>query len=339
MLAGLAAPGAPPIVLGLTTAAAVALSPLQDHLRRLLHLLGLSWSAVAVSAVQAVSVGAALGMLHGRVDPLGIPFLALALANLLSLSAAAILLGRRLIRDPEAGESASLPGLGTLLGSGRWLLGAQLSGAAAAFLAATVVGRWGSMEALGLADAARIVARPVLVLTTGLTAVLGPRLMRAGVNRSDDDGRGVGSLYRRAILLSVSAYVLFFGWSHGLNPLSWLVPAAFEVPLLVLATCLANGLLGSVIPARFEAIGGGQARALLRVDLRAAMVQVSSAALAGLTLAFTIPIGNALFAWARFRGLQVVRADVYGRREATEQSAPEGSSADSAEDPRLVHAG
>ncbi|NNF29073.1 MAG: hypothetical protein HKN73_17750 [Gemmatimonadetes bacterium] len=311
VLGRVAAPGTVPVALGLSAAAAVALSPLQDHMRRLLHLMGRSWSAVGVSVVQAVTVGAAVFVLHGQLDPLLIPFAALASANLASLAAASGVIGWRLTREPVSGTDTRLPGARALLGSGRWLLGAQLSAAAAAFLAATAVGRLGSMEALGLADAARIVARPVLVLTTGMTAVLGPQLMRAGVTGEEKAGRRVGSLYRRTIALSVTAYVLFFGWNHGLNPLAWLVPAAYQIPLLVLATCAANGLVGSVIPARFEAIGAGRARSLMRVDLLAGGAQVASAALAGITQAFAIPLGSALFALMRRRGLRGVRSEVY----------------------------
>ena len=323
LLARAGAPGPVPLALGLSAMCAVALSPLQDHLRRFHHLLGLSWGAVAISFVQALSVGVALFLLHARLDPLVVPFTALALANLISLLTATSFVAFRSLRAARPASVEPLPGLAALFGSGRWLLGAQLSAAAAAFLAAAAVGRLASMEALGLADAARIVARPVLVLTTGMTAVLGPRLMRAGAAGDDGEGLALGSLYRRAIGVSVLAYVVFFGWKHAFNPLAWLVPAAYGVPFLVAATCVANGLVGSVVPARFEAIGGGRSKALLRVDWVAAGVQVVSAGVAGVAQAFTIPMGKALFAWVRFRGLDGVRAQVYAPGVApTASSAP-----------------
>ncbi len=311
LLPQLAAPGSVPAAMGFSAAAAVALSPMQDHTRRLLHLVGASWGAARMSIVQAATTAAALFLLHPRMDETAVPFTALALANLLSLGIGLVLVALRPRPDLSASPSEPDPALRTLLSSGRWLLGAQLSAAAATFLAATALGRFGSIEALGLADAARIVGRPVLVVTTGMTAVFGPRLMRAGGRKDESVGRDVARTYRRTVTVCVLGYISLFGWRHGLNPLAWLVPAAYEVPLLVLATCVANGLIGGVLPPRFEAIGAGRARALLRVDVLAGLVQVASAGLAGVTQAFTIPIGKAAFAIMRHRGLVSVQRDIY----------------------------
>lgn len=311
VLPALATPGSIHAGMGVTAAAAVLFSPVQDHLRRMLHLGGASSHAAAVSAVQATTAVTGLVLLHDTLSPAAVPFAALALANLLSLSVGLVFVGIRLYRLPPGPEVAAPPPFAELVGSGRWLLGAQLTSAAATFVAATLLGRLGSIEALGMADAARIVGRPVLVVTTGMTAVLGPRLMRAAAAGREGQGRRVGQMYQVAVAASVVGYVALFGWAHPLNPLSWLVPTAFALPFLVAATCLANGVTGLVLPARFEAIGGGRSRALLRVDARAGLAQVAIGCMAPLFQAFTVPLGNAAFAFTRLMGLDAVRKAVY----------------------------
>jgi hypothetical protein len=256
-------------------------------------------------------------------SPEATPFAALALANVLSLTVGLVFVTTRLRCLPPRPGVAPPPRFAELIRSGRWLLGAQLTSAAATFVAATLLGRLGSIEALGMADAARIVGRPVLVVTTGMTAVLGPRLMRAAAAGREGQGRRVGTIYQAAVAACVVGYVALLGWPHPLNPLSWLVPTAFTLPFLVAATCLANGVTGLVLPARFEAIGGGRSRALLRVDGRAALAQIAVGCMAPLFQAFTVPLGNAAFALTRLLGLDSVRKAVY----ATPPEAPAAGSA------------
>ena len=75
-------------VLGLAVsmAAAAMLSPLQDHVRRMLHQAAQSWWAALVSLVQfAVAVGGVISLLAADVGTLVVPFTALTAANAIYL--------------------------------------------------------------------------------------------------------------------------------------------------------------------------------------------------------------------------------------------------------------
>ena len=330
LLPVLAAPASRAPLMGLTAAAVAVFSPVQDHVRRMLHLDQRSSVAASVSTVQLLVVVGSLWSLHGTAPAEAVPFLALAVANLVSLTVGMSLTWGILRGEGRRSFDNPIPRLGDLLSSGRWLLGAQLASAAGTFIAASLVGRLGSLEALGFADAARIVARPVLVLTTGMTAVLGPRLMRAAGRRADQDGRAIGRTYRFAVAVTVAGYVAVFGWAHPFNPLSTLVPLAYGLPLLVAATVVANGLMGWVLPPRFEAIGSGRATGLLPVDLLAGVAQVTVGALSGWLHAFALPLSHAAFALVRQSGLGRLRKEIYSRRPAVTAASPatgEGSMA------------
>lgn len=319
-----AAPGAPRTLMGLTAIAASCLSPVQDHLRRMLHLGERSGRAAFMSALQLGVVLTGLILLPSKLPLVAVPFAALALANLSSLALGVVLVhGSLHLGNPkDPGERPETPTLRELLTSGKWLFGAQLSSAAATFVAAALLGRLVSIEALGMADAARIVGRPVLVMTTGMSAVLGPRLMRAGASAADADGRAIGRTYKKAVVVCVLAYLVLFGWPHALNPLAVLVPVAFTVPLLVAFTVIANGLVGGVLPPRFEVIGAGQARGLLKVDVVAGIVQVLVALTSPLLLALALPTSHGFFALARHHGLVRLRRKIYRSRRDGGGSLP-----------------
>jgi O-antigen/teichoic acid export membrane protein len=59
-----------------------------------------------------------------------------------------------------------------LMRSGRWLSAIEAITAGATFLASVIVTRLDTPEALGYAEAARIVGQPIFVLAVGLSAVL-----------------------------------------------------------------------------------------------------------------------------------------------------------------------
>jgi O-antigen/teichoic acid export membrane protein len=213
------------VAFGVTTSLMVVLSPLQDHVRFVLHMAARSRAAALVSAAQFGVAVAAIGGLHfGGVPERWIPFLGLSIANAGSLT-----LGLMLLRVRWSTALPSWPGLGRLLRSGRVLLLAHLLPFAGMLSTAAIVARLASTEALGAAEAARVVAAPVLVVGVGLAQVLSPRAMSAArANRMDE----VASTIRLtvvAVLVLALAYLAVFGWSHRLNVVEAAIPLAFGV--------------------------------------------------------------------------------------------------------------
>ncbi|MFC2153469.1 hypothetical protein ACFLQ7_02420, partial [Actinomycetota bacterium] len=159
--------------LAITCAITIILSPMQDFVRQTLHIAARSWRAATVSIVQLVVVVAAIGTgLALDVDRAWIPFGALALANAVSLTVA-WLLGHVGL---DVGSTPPMD-LRAMLGKGAWLIQTDLAPAAAAFVVAAIIAALASPEDLGYAEAARVVAQPILVLSAGLSAVLSPRAM------------------------------------------------------------------------------------------------------------------------------------------------------------------
>jgi O-antigen/teichoic acid export membrane protein len=301
------------VALAVTTAVSGVAAPLQDHLRRVLHLGGLSWHAALVSVLLCVAMGAALLLLEAvGVAPGWRPFGALALANVGSGAVGVVLIRRHL-------RLGTLPRLriAGLARSGRWLVLVEVATAGAMFVASALVNRLAGAEALGDAEAARIVAQPIFVLAQGLIAVLGPRLMEAGADRDRAHARVVS---RSFVALLAAAGVLYGAitlvpwWG---NPIGVLVPQAYDVAWLVGATVIATALFGLPFTVRGELVGAGWERRIFRAALAAAVVQCLAALTAAVDRVgpFARPLSLALFS--------VVLLAVYAReRQALYASAP-----------------
>ena len=289
------APGATLVAFALTTSGLLLLSPLQDHLRAVLHLSDRSWHAVGVSAAQLVAAVIAMAALHlGGAPTPWIPFGGLCVANLSSLPFGLFLV-RHEIRVPRA----ELPPLRDLVRSGRALLVAGAVPAMATFVAAALVARLASTEALGHAEAARVVAMPVAVLAVGIDQVLGPRLMEAGQRGSRSSAMTVARVYLPAVLLFSVAYLMMTGWSHPANPMELLIPAAYAVPGLVLFRISAFAAISMTrIPSRLL-LGAGRNRHLMIMGVSGAVASLASVALlASATGAYAIPAGHLTLAVA-----------------------------------------
>lgn len=144
------------IGLGVSMAIAAPLSPLQDHVRRMLHVDHQSWKATAVSALQLVGVFIMIfGLDALRVDQIWIPYLALAGANALSLA-----LGSFLIGAATRGVNENPPPFRSVARSGWWLLYISLPGPAIGLAVNAIVLHLADAVTLGFAEAARQVGRP-----------------------------------------------------------------------------------------------------------------------------------------------------------------------------------
>jgi O-antigen/teichoic acid export membrane protein len=277
--------------LALTALCCATVSPLQDHVRRCLHLGGVSWRAAAVSLVQLLGVITFLALLAGlNVAAIWRPFGALTLANVTS---AAVGLARTR-RDLRA---VRLPPyrFGEIVRSGRWLLGMESANTAAVFITAALIAKLAGTETLGYAEAARLVAQPVLVLVAGLSAVLGPQLLEAGATRDSARSHRVTRYFIGLLLAAGLLYAAVTIVDWPINILAFLLPQAYDVPGLALASVAASVLVGVAFPYRSVLVGAGWERLLPAAAVLAGALQVLAAATAGVVGAFAQPLGVAVF--------------------------------------------
>jgi O-antigen/teichoic acid export membrane protein len=273
----------------LTTAVAGALSPLQDHVRKMLHFGGLSWMAAWVSVVQfGVTIAAILVLRQTGIELAYLPFGALSLANLLSLSFGwvATLRHRRRHPTPARFEFRSLAQ------RGRWLLLQAAAPSSAGFLAAAIITRLAGPEALGFAEAARVVSQPILVLATGLAVVLSPRAVEAAMARDLDTARRNRHLYLVVVATAGVGYLALAGWAWDFNPMTAIVPSAYEVSGLVALAIAANMATASIFLQFNELLGAKLETTLARISWGTAPILLLGAATAGSTEAFARPLGR-----------------------------------------------
>lgn len=303
----------PPVVTGLTlTAVAAAMvSPVQDHLRRMLHIAGVSWCATVVSIIQlVVAIAAIVALRLAGVAPWWVPFGALALANLASLGLGLVLARRR--EHPAAVPPPTR--LRDVMRSGRWLLLTSLVPTAAAFVASVVASHLAGAALLGHAEVARLGGQPLLVLATGLSATMGPGIIAAAQTRRPEQARRVSVLFITIVLITAAVYLALVGGRWRWNPLAWVLPNAYLVPGLVAVTVLANVTHGISFPARSEVLGAGREVALTKVELVGNTARVSIAAAAGVLGAFVIPCGVLAVGLVRWLGCRMVLRSHYAAK-------------------------
>lgn len=274
--------------LTITAAITTVLSPLQDHMRRLLHIAELNWQAAAVSGVQFGGVVVSLGVMLLIDAPVAVmPFGSLAIANALSL-ATALILGD-VARQRPLDEPLHFRNLAR---QGRWLLTQALVPNIAHFAVAAIVAWLAGAEILGYAEAARVVAQPVLVLATGLTAVLAPRAMEASMHYDIASARHTRRIYLSIMMGGGSLYLAAAATPWLLNPMKYLVPAAYVVSGLVAFTIVANLISAAMYLDINELLGAQKARPMAAVAILTAPILVLVALTARTTEAFARPGGH-----------------------------------------------
>ncbi len=300
----------PDVTVPLMVSALVAtfLSPTQDHVRRMFHIARLPWHAAAVSAIQFAVTTAMLGFLLAvGVPVVWVPFGALAVANAVSLAVGSILVRRRVSR--LARERLRFRSLAR---SGRWLLLQAAIPAGANFVAAGIITTLAGAVAMGHAEAARVVAQPILVLATGLTFALRPRVMEAAIRRDRATARRTGRVLLAGTTLVGVGYLLVVAVPWFGNPMRLIAPAAYVVPGLVAATILANLVLASLFLATEELAAADRAVTLTRVSAVAAPIQLAVTATAAWTGAFARPLGLGAGSLGRLVGYHRALNEVYG---------------------------
>ena len=272
-------------LLALTGGMAAFFSPLQEHARRLLHLSSLHWAAAVASIVRLVVVSAVLALASGSpVNPALLPLGALALGDLLSLL---VVCARR----PGYGSRALQYRARELSGTGAWLLVGAMVAPAAGFLVSFLVTRLAGAVELGLAEAARIAAQPVLVLAVGLSAVLRPEAMEAAVRFDRPRARQLTRQFGLVIAAVTVVYLLLTLVPEGFNPVYFLVPKAFTVDGLVQLSIVAAAVNGIVFLQRSELTALERTRSLALAESWAAGARGALALGAGWLHAWTVPLG------------------------------------------------
>jgi O-antigen/teichoic acid export membrane protein len=308
----------PEVVVALvaTTGITAAISPIQDHVRKMFHIADHSWLAAAVSAVQATVAVLAVGaMMVLDIPPPWIPFGALAIANTVSLTVAWILAQR-------VGATGGRPRLQfrELSVSGKWILLQSLAPSIAGFVVAAVIVRLAGPEALGYAEAARIVAQPVIVLATGLTAVLAPRIMEASMVVNLRAAKRLQRIYLALVAAAGVSYILVAGTTWWLNPMQYLVPAAYVIPGLVAFTVVANTFTAAQFLQINELLGARLEKSLMIISFISSPILVLVSFSAAVTESFARALGELIGAWARL-GMQGWRLHRHYAEDAPEVSA------------------
>lgn len=311
LLAPASMPGHVVLALTVTGALSAFVSPIQDHVRHMLHLVDASWDAARMSSVLVAGSLFALWLLpHVHVPSSWVPFGALALGNTVSLAA-----GLALAR----GHHTDQPGrprlrLGALVHSGRWLLIVALLPTGAAFIVAALVVHLAGPAAMGFAEAGRVFGQPPWVLSMGLSAVLGPRSMRAAQRGQLDEARAVSRLFTGLMLLLGLPYLALVAVPWSWSPLVRLIPNAYHVPHLLLINVIGNMVIGMDWPYRSELIGAGRTSALAKLEAVANASRTAIGATAGLIGAFAIPVGYLSLALVRSVGYRIALRPLYPAR-------------------------
>lgn len=281
---------APAVVVGLLATAipCTMISPVQDHLRKMLHTGDRSFVAAAVSGIQLAAVIATLAVLTVADIPAPWhPFGALFVANVVSSAVGAVAWWRgrpAVVADP--------PKFSTLAGAGRWHLLAGAAPKVGGLAAASVVAHIAGVPALGYAEGARVLARPVAVLSQGIKATIGPPLMRAAATRDRAASRRLSRLYAVIVGGCGVAYLLVAGFDWALNPLPGILPNAYAVPGLaaaMIAVFTVDRVAGS--GAGMQLFGAGRARSFAVVETVSSAGQAAASFTALFAGAFAVPLG------------------------------------------------
>ena len=302
--------------LGATAALVAGLYPLQEHARRLLHLSRSHWAAASVSLVRlgVVSVVLVAGWMAG-VSPGLLPFGSLAAGDLCALTFSLLIVRPR--RGTRPGYTAR-----RLMRSGKWLLLGASMGPAAGFVVSLLVTNLADAAALGLAEAARIVAQPVLVLALGLAAVLRPASMEAAIGGDRPQAR---RLSRRLVLGLALATLLYLGavsLPESINPLQALVPKAFILPGLVQLAVVAAFFNRVMILQRAELLALDRTRQLSGAEALAFSAHTAPAFASRTLRAWTVALGFLLGGLVRWVSFSRILAKTYEGR-AEEPASPQ----------------
>jgi O-antigen/teichoic acid export membrane protein len=283
--------------LAITCAAATFVSPIQDHLRRMLHIAEASWRSVVVAVVQmGFAIAGVFALSFAGVPATWVPFGVLVIANVASLTVGLLLTMRDLL---EPGSDIPIT-RARLLRSGQPLLLVGLLPSATAFGVSWLVSALAGAATLGYVEAARIVSQPVSVLQVGLGSVLGPRVTRAASSRDRATANRVKRQFERLILIAGLGWAVVVAAPAPWNLLTRFLPTAYVVPGLVAASIAAFTIMSLPQGRRYELFGAARERLVARAELEGNVVRIAIAAFVGVIGAFAVPLGIAALGVVRW---------------------------------------
>lgn len=295
------------IALTLTAMACAVVSPLQDHLRRVIHSGGRSWLAASLSALHFFATLLSIVLLKASgIGGAWVPFGALVIGN-----TASVLLGLAVVRPAMRSAGAPQMLVPELVRSGRWLLATALLPPATSFIVSIVVVRLAGAAALGAAEAARLATHPIFVLAIGLSAVWAPRSMTAVRARRLVDGNAIIKRFSLLLGAFTIGYTLVFGINWKLNPLVHVFAPAYAIPGLVAAMSIATGVTALLLPQRSELIAAQHGTRLLSAELWGTGARLAAAFTAAATHVFAIPLGIIAFTAVRWPLYRRARQSCY----------------------------
>jgi hypothetical protein len=286
------------IELALTGILLTVISPMQDHLRRGFHIAERSWVAAAMSGAQLVAVALALLIMRSAaVDPAWAPLGSLVIANTISLSVG-LLLSQRAWSVYPTSPIVSV--------SGRWLAASSITAYGGTLVASVIMTLVAGPEIVGFAEAARVAAQPVLVVTTGVAAAMASRHLRAAAESDREAAMHVNRSFLLVVAVAGITYLFLAGFAWSLNPLFALMPSAYQITFLVPITILSNLVLSVTSPLRDQLIASNMEVQMAKIDFASLVIPAVVAATAGVTGAFARPygiIGQNVFRTFRYRSV------------------------------------
>ncbi|HET9259813.1 MAG TPA: hypothetical protein VFP42_06765 [Acidimicrobiia bacterium] len=298
------------LALAVTAAAGIILSPLQDHLRRMMHLAKVSHRAAFISGTYCAAALVALILLHALDVPAPwIPLGALTIANAVSLVVGVGLSANR-APAPESAPGRS-PRLSELWQSGRWLVFAGGISPLASFVTVLLITGIAGAEAMGNAEAARVVAQPIFVFGVGMASVVGPRSMEAGREGSGARARQLRRKFTWVNVAFTIPYMAIFGWDSPLNPLTEFFATAYVISGLVALQIAGNLIWMLTRPMQAELVGAHAERRLTVAQAIGNSVQPVTALSSALIGAVAKPISDLVSGIAAYVAQRIEVAKIY----------------------------
>jgi hypothetical protein len=247
-----------------------AISPVQDHLRRMFHQSGRSWIAARLSMIQMtiVALAIALALIAGVPLPL-VPFGALTIGNLVSVLVGVKIAGWQPRIQLPAGSRRS-----DIIRGGGWLtFGAGFSYAAGLATIAIVTDR-SSAAAAGQAEAARVLSQPVTVMAIGVLAVFGPEMMAAAQRGLAPRLQKMTMSFLAVVAGATVVWLFAVGVPWPWSPISHVFATAYELRGLTAWMIVQQSVAYASLSYRAVLIGNGLAHYAGKLDIIASTVGV-----------------------------------------------------------------